>query len=755
MRGLYPYISIIIIIVSFFCCGEGDQGNIARTSYRQGEILVQFKSGVDDLRKEEIHAASSVRAMKLSHLGRVERLVLPSDLSVEDAIRLYRQYPDVEFAEPNYVVRAAFVPNDPRFSEQWHLNNVGQIVKGVVGTPGVDIKAAGAWDTTRGDPTVTVAVIDSGIDASHPDVAGNLVPGYDFIDRDGDPEDLNGHGTHVAGIIGAVMDNAEGITGVAGHCRIMPLRVLDGNGEGTIADVIAAIDFAAERNVRIVNMSFAGSDYSRVLFDAMKAHPDMLFIAAAGNDGRSASGGNSDVTPLYPAGFDLPNIISVAATDQHDNLASFSNFGRASVDLAAPGTDIVSAIPSFVTGVVFQGAYTVIYLAFGFEGINGEMSRRAVMERVVNTSRVTAADTVLIVDDDGGDSYEAYYVDALRSLGVAFDVYRVPADRDGPDAATLKTYPLIIWFTGDAYRNTLTASDQINLRSYLDGGGELFISGQEIGFDIGESSFYRTYLHARYVTDNANGKVFTGSNAFAGLSVDVSHSGGDGASNQFFVDAIRPEGGATAFSILYRDAYEFLDGTSMSTAIVSGVSALVASHYRRFSGLEVKSVVLASVDRVSALGGKVLTGGRLNAERAVTALLPPRDLRAIPQENGRVLLSWVDSSTAEEGFSIERQRSGDQFRTIATVPAGVTTLTDNGPQSGTFTYRVKGYIGQSSSLYSNEVTVTIEDGVKSGSGGGGCALARPRESWNPVADIVVLVLPVIVVWITRKYLERR
>lgn len=755
MRRLYQYIWIMIVIVSVFCCGQGDQRNIARTSYRQGEILVQFKSGVDDRRKEEIHAASSVRAMKLSHLGRVERLVLPSDLSVEDAIRLYRQYPDVEFAEPNYIVRAAFSPDDLRFPQQWYLYNTGQIIGGVAGTPGVDIKAAGAWDTTRGDPAVTVAVIDSGIDASHPDIVGNLVPGYDFVDRDSEPEDLNGHGTHVAGIIGAVMDNAEGITGIAGHCRIMPLRVLDGNGEGTIADVLAAIDFAAERNVRIVNMSFAGPDYSRVLFNAMKAHPDMLFIAAAGNDGRSATGGNSDVTPLYPAGFDLPNIISVAATDQHDNLASFSNFGKVSVDLAAPGTNIVSTIPSFITGVVFRSAYTVIYLAFGFEGVNSEISRVAVMERIVSISGVAPTDPVLLVDDDGGDFYETYYRDALRSLGVGCDLSHVPSDQDGPDAETLKRYRLVVWFTGDTYRNTLTARDQDNLRSYLDGGGALFISGQEIGFDIGDSSFYQMYLHARYVTDNANGKVFTGSDGFTGLSVDVSHAGGDGASNQFFVDAILPVGGATAFSIHYRDAYEYLDGTSMSTAIVSGVSALVASYYRRFSSLEVKSVVLASVDRVSALAGKVLTGGRLNAERAVTALLPPGDLRAIPQENGRVLLSWVDSSTAEEGFSIERRRSGDQFRTISTVPANVTTLTDNGLQSGTFTYRVKGYIGQSSSLYSNEVTVMIEDGVKSGSGGGGCALARPGESRNPVADIVVLVLPAIVVWIIRKYLERR
>lgn len=750
MRRPYRYISIIVVIVSVFCCGEGDRGNNMRTSYRQGEILVQFKSGVDGRRKEAIHAVLRAQAMQCSHHGHMERLLLPPDVPVEDAVRLYRQHPEVEFAEPNYIVRAAFVPNDPRFPEQWYLNNIGQIVNGVVGTPGIDINAAGAWDTTRGDPAVTVAVIDSGVDASHPDIAGNLVPGYDFVDRDGEPEDLNGHGTHVAGIIGAVMDNAEGITGVGGNCRIMPLRALDRDGEGTIADVIAAIDFAAERNVRIVNMSFAGPDFSHVLFNAMKAYPDILFIAAAGNDGRSATGGNSDVNPLYPAGFDLPNIISVAATDQRDNLASFSNFGKASVDLAAPGTDIVSTIPSFITGIVFRANYAVVYLAFGFEGVNGEISRRAVMERVVNISRVTPADTVLIVDDDGGDFYETYYMDALRALGVAFDVYRVPSDRDGPDAETLKRYPLVIWFTGDTYRNTLTASDQINLRSYLEGGGDLFITGQEIGFDIGESDFYQTYLHARYVTDDANGKVFTGSDVFAGLSVDVSHSGGDGAANQFFVDAILPVGSASAFSIRYRDAYEFLDGTSMSTAVVSGVSALVASYYRMSSGLQVKSLVLASVDRISALEGKVLTGGRLNAQRAVTALLSPEGLKAVSQGGGRVFLSWIDRSTAEEGFSIERRRSGDRFRTIATVPAGVTTFTDNGLQSGAFTYRVKGFTGHASSLYSNEVSVIIEDGVKSGGGSGGCALARPGRSRNPVADIVVLMLPAIVVWITRK-----
>jgi subtilisin family serine protease len=746
---MIKHISLIITILCILSCGGESRKGDTGAFYKKGEILVKFKPGVNNMQKWTVHSMHGAQVIKKVRIEGVERIKLPDDLSVEEAVRLYRKNPDVEYAEPNYLVRAAVIPNDTRFTEQWHLINTGQTVNGTVGTVGADIDAPEAWGITEGTSSVIVAVIDSGVDKNHPDLKDNLLAGHDFVDDDSEPDDLNGHGTHVAGIIGAVSNNAQGVAGTAWHCRILPLRALDQNGEGTIADVVDAIAFAAENNVKIINMSFANSSYVQTLYNSIKAYPDILFIAAAGNEGAQATGDNNDVIPIYPASFDLPNIISVTATDQNDNLSSFSNSGLKSVDIAAPGENILSTIPSFITGITYSGLYKVIYLAFGFEGINGAFSRNEVMQRVANFAGISGGDSILIIDDDGGSSYETYYTNALQALGYSFDSYQIPTNGDGLPAERLKQYSLVIWFTGDEYKNTLTLTDQDNLRSYLNAGGTLFITGQEIGFDIGQSDFYQTYLHALYVSDNANGKFLTGSNIFSGLSVDLSLTSGDGAGNQFFVDAVRPLGSATAFSIHYNDAYELFDGTSMSTAVVSGVAALVASYYGNFNAEQMKSVILQSVDSKQSLKGKILTGGRLNAYRALTSLLPPSECSAVAQAGGKVVLSWADNSTAEKGFTIERKRSGDQFREIASVSSDKIAYTDTGLEAGIFTYRVRGFIDQARSSYSNEVSVTVQSGAKAGGGGGGggCSLGNSTSHQTAAADVIVLFTPLFIICI--------
>ena len=175
----------------------------------------------------------------------MKRVKLPQGISVPDAIQAYKAHPDVEYAEPNYIVKASAIPNDARFGEQWGLHNTGQVINGFAGKAGADINAPEAWDILQGS-SVIVAVIDSGIDSSHPDIAANLIAGYDFVENDNIPNDLNGHGTDVTGIIGAVGNNAIGITGVSWPVKIMPLKVLDQNGVGTIADIIEATDYAVQ-----------------------------------------------------------------------------------------------------------------------------------------------------------------------------------------------------------------------------------------------------------------------------------------------------------------------------------------------------------------------------------------------------------------------------------------------------------------------------------------------------------------------------
>jgi len=268
--------------------------------------------------------------------------------------------------DPEIEVRPTAVSNDPRFASQWSLANVGQ----TGGRVDADIDAPEAWQITTGSRTVVVAVIDSGIDFAHPDLAANIwtnpreiagngvdddangyvddVRGWDFVDVDNTPQDGFGHGTHVSGIIGAVGNNGVGISGIAWQLSILPLRFQSNSGMGYTGAAISALNYATKlrrAGVPIVasnNSWGGGTTYSSTLQAAIKAHGDagITFVVASGN-----SGADSDAVPRYPAGYAGDNVIAVAATDASDNLASLSNYGQTSVDLAAPGIGILSTLP--------------------------------------------------------------------------------------------------------------------------------------------------------------------------------------------------------------------------------------------------------------------------------------------------------------------------------------------------------------------------------------------------------------------------
>jgi thermitase len=255
-----------------------------------------------------------------------------------DAIAALRDDPDVVWAEPN---QPRELSAESLGGLLWGLHNTGQSVWWRRGTPDADIDAPQAWTYSRG-AGVTVAIADTGVDAGHPDLAGRIVPGYDFVDDDTDPQDGHGHGTHVAGTVAAGADGA-GVVGVAPQALVMPLRVLDDNGAGNSADVAAAFAYAGERGVRVVNASLGSPYPSLVERRAIEEHPRTLFVVAAGNGGPDGVGDdNDDDTREYPCAHDAPNLICVGATDSNDARAAFSNYGTASVDLFAPGQDIVS-----------------------------------------------------------------------------------------------------------------------------------------------------------------------------------------------------------------------------------------------------------------------------------------------------------------------------------------------------------------------------------------------------------------------------
>lgn len=230
--------------------------------------------------------------------------------------------PGVNYAEPNYEISLLdTIPNDGDYGYQYYLNN---------------IRAPQGWDYTTGSPAVIIAVLDTGVDLTHPELASKLISGYDFVQKDAIPQDEHGHGTHVAGIAAAVTNNGAGIAGIAWGSEIMPLRVLDAQGNGSYANAAEAIRYAADHGARIINMSIGGSKYSEVLESAViyAAEMGVILVAATGNSGAS--------TVLFPAAF--APVVAVGATDSANEKANFSNSGGA-IDVVAPGVSIFSTYP--------------------------------------------------------------------------------------------------------------------------------------------------------------------------------------------------------------------------------------------------------------------------------------------------------------------------------------------------------------------------------------------------------------------------
>ena len=328
-------------------------------AYKPGEVLVKFRAGAASARIRSLSTAIGGDVVRTFPKLGIQKMTI-SKGTVEQAIAVLRADPAVEFAEPNYILHAFLTPNDPLYPQLWGMSNTGQ----TGGTPGADIHAPQAWSVFTGSSSVLVGVIDTGIDYNHPDLAANIwtnpgeiagngidddsngfvddVHGWDFVNNDNDPMDDHYHGTHCAGTIGAVGDNGIGVAGVSWSVKIAAIKFLDSGGSGSTDGAIAAIDYAARIGVKVINASWGGGGYSEALRLSIAAAGEagVLFVAAAGN-----SGVNTDFSPNYPSSYDLDCIVAVAATDANDQLAFFSNFGVATVDLAAPGVDILSTQP--------------------------------------------------------------------------------------------------------------------------------------------------------------------------------------------------------------------------------------------------------------------------------------------------------------------------------------------------------------------------------------------------------------------------
>ena len=367
-RNLPVWLSVALILHVTAVFSHAAQVPNQRPPFVPNEVIVKFRLGTPEF--DKALARSRVFGIQLRAFRIIDGLEhhrLPANVSVEQAIAIYRQDPDVLYAEPNYIVRTTNTPNDPRFGELWGLSNVGQSG----GTPDADIDAPTAWDITTGDKNVVVAVLDTGIDYNHQDLSANMFRntldcnnngidddgnghvddcfGIDVANNDSNPLDDNNHGSHVAGTIGAAGNNNAGVVGINWSVGLMACKFFDANGSGTTAGAVACLEYVKsmkERGVNIVatNNSWGGGDFSQALFDAIEAHQQLgiLFIAAAGNGNFFGLPINNDQTPFYPCTYELPNIICVAATTRTDDRASFSNYGRRTVHIGAPGYEILS-----------------------------------------------------------------------------------------------------------------------------------------------------------------------------------------------------------------------------------------------------------------------------------------------------------------------------------------------------------------------------------------------------------------------------
>lgn len=327
---------------------------------RAGELLVRFRAEVSEHERNTVAHSRRARRARLRGGSGVERFELAAGQAPEAVAAELRSLPTVELVEPNFLISAGQSgPDDTRFAEQWALSNTGQSG----GQLGSDIGARAAWRSTTGSPRVTVAVIDGGVDFTHPDLAGNQwenarervnnrdddnnglvddLHGWDWVTQSNRITDPSGHGTAVAGIIAAEGNNGEGVAGVMWRAGLMSLRVLDATGTGDVAAAVEAIDYAVEEGAHVINLSWGTDGESLALKDAIEraGRSGVLVVCSAGNDGR-----NIDGAPYYPASFRLPNVIAVAATDNGDRLAAWSNWGALAVSVAAPGGDILTTQP--------------------------------------------------------------------------------------------------------------------------------------------------------------------------------------------------------------------------------------------------------------------------------------------------------------------------------------------------------------------------------------------------------------------------
>jgi subtilisin family serine protease len=555
---------------------------LAEREFVPGELLVRFKPGVRESTRASVLRDEGAALEERLRLPGAVLVRVPAGQSVAAAADELERRPEVTYAEPNWIRHLAATPTDARFGEIWPLHQSSD----------ADIDAPEAWDVTTGSPNAIVAVVDSGVAYDHPDLAPNMWTnddppdgvdndgngkvddrvGWDFVQNDNTPLDSHGHGTHVAGTIGAQGNNSLGVTGVNWDVSIMALRAGDESGLTTEA-IVEAFGYACANGADIVNGSFGADTMSTMERDAVLACPNALFVFAAGNEEKDLDG-SGPAADTFPCELDAPNVICVAATDRNDQLASFSNHGTSAVDLAAPGVDILST-----------WIYETIWGPDGFDDATdadfearwGDRTWTAGDELWGRTATVKNSGTHSLTDSPSGNYADDSSTSIRRLLPFSLTGkescrldYAMRLDSEfefDPFVILGGTTPATPTFVDDWWGST---------------GGEFVELSSDLSMFDGQPTVYVRFR----------------------LNSDESVS-----SDGVYVDDV---------SVTCLGAgYTTLDGTSMAAPHVAGVAALLLAQNPARTAAELKTLLTSSADVLGSLTDKTMTNGRLNACKAL------------------------------------------------------------------------------------------------------------------------------------------
>jgi thermitase len=600
MNNKYPVWFLVVLALGFSASAAQKAAPVVSggaAEYVAGELLVKFKPQSDTAVQGSFMAELNARGHKALSRSRVHKVTLPQGADARSVAELYAADPRIEYAQPNYIYHTmATVPDDIDYGKLWGLKNTGQTLASPVygsnnpGIAGYDMDAEAAWDLQTDCRGVIVAVVDTGVNYTHEDLVANMWDGgitypnhgYDFVDTDNDPVPSDGesHGTHVAGTIAAVGNNATGTTGVCWQAEIMSVRVLGAGGSGTTDDIAQGVDFAVAQGARVINMSLGGGSFDHTFSDAIAdaRTAGVVVVVAAGNGGADGVGDNNDLTPQYPCSYTHDNIICVAALDQSYALASFSNYGAISVDVGAPGVNVQSSVAGGSTSENFAAwtrgaAWTVATGTY--------CSSTSLATPTDYCSNATSAYTNNATDT----AYQTYNLNGLLGAGVTMYLeYYV----DSSDSLKFGVKPT---------------------------GGDPFSGGTVVASENGNE-----YPAVAYAYDLTKSSCLTATCSVGfQLQSDASITSYGGRVFGFTLNTTI--NGATTYSLY--------NGTSMATPHVAGLAAMIWSYNPAYAYDDVVSSVKSSGDAVAALYGKSSSGRAVDAYKALQYIQAPTGVTAV------------------------------------------------------------------------------------------------------------------------------